>query len=208
MEKPAVKAKRSPGRSMRLRIGLAVFVAAIGLFAAGGIREQQQYEAQIASGSKAASAPASPIDISEKPRIAVTRTDVVTTEEEVPYTTTQTYDGTLPKDTTVVRVEGRNGKKIIKTEVKTRDGVEVSRALISEEITVPPVSKIVAIGTKVTGTQKRETKLECDVNYKPCIPLVRSDLDCDDLGFRVEIVGEDVHNLDEDDADGIGCERF
>lgn len=84
----------------------------------------------------------------EKASATVTKIEIETIEEIVPFVTTNTYDGTLPKDTTVVKVEGSNGKKVVRTEIRTRDG-EVTRSLISETVTVPPVSKVVAIGTKI-----------------------------------------------------------
>lgn len=175
----------------------------------GGLSEQRQYEAQIAKDHEETSSQARQINISEKPKISITKTEVNVTEEEVPFTTMQTYDGTLPKDTAVVRVEGQKGKKVVRTEIKTQDGIEIKRELISEEITVPPVTRIVAIGTKIAAAPKADTlKNECNPSYKPCIPHVRRDLDCDDIEFQVEIIGEDVYNLDEDDKDGIGCERF
>jgi hypothetical protein len=162
-------------------------------------------ETKLQSANTEQAAPKEVSTISEKPKIVTTKTEIIVTEEEVPYTTIQTYDGTLAKDTTVVKVEGQNGKKVVKTEVKTKDGVEVSKSLISEEVTVPPVNEVIAIGTR-TGGQPRSKA--CDINYKPCIPKVKRDLDCDDIGIQVEILGEDVHNFDEDDQDGIGCERY
>src|SRR4051812_41447770 len=115
----------------KLKIGVVALVA-FASFAVAGVLQGQQPAARLASSDTVANAPAQEMALSEKPKIAVTQTKVVTTDQEVPFPTTQTFDGTLPKDITVVRVEGRNGKKVIKTEVKTRDGVEISRALISE----------------------------------------------------------------------------
>jgi hypothetical protein len=185
---------------------LAVFCVTATIAAAGG----QRSASELSRNSSIANAPVEQVALSEKPKIAVTQTNIVTTEEEIPFATTQTYDGTLPKDATVVRVEGSKGKKIIRTEVKTKNGVEVSRALISEEVTVPPVAKLIAIGTKVVA--ERQSALapgECDLHYTPCIRKTGKDLDCKDIGFRVHIVmaGEDPHGFD-GDADGEGCESY
>lgn len=47
----------------------------------------------------------------------------------------------------------------------------------------------------------------CDPNYTPCVPNVSYDLDCKDVGFRVQVIGYDRHGLDRD-GDGIGCESY
>jgi len=47
----------------------------------------------------------------------------------------------------------------------------------------------------------------CDPNYVPCVPNVSYDLDCKDVGFRVQVIGYDRHRLDRD-GDGYGCESY
>jgi hypothetical protein len=48
----------------------------------------------------------------------------------------------------------------------------------------------------------------CDPNYAgSCVPIVSYDLDCDDIGHRVTVVGVDIHHFDSD-GDGIGCESY
>lgn len=149
------------------------------------------------------------VTAAEKQILEEISTETVETEVEVPYSTTTTYDGTLEKDTTVVRVEGQIGKKVIRTVVKTKDGVEISRELISEDTIVPPVTRVVAVGTKVVQKQRgQSTVAGCNRNYRPCIPDSSRDLNCEDLERRVEIIGDDEYELDEDDADGIGCESY
>lgn len=125
------------------------------------------------------------MDVTKKSKMAVTKTEIETTEEEVPFSTTETYDGTLLEDTTVVRIEGRNGKKVVRTEVKTKDG-EVNRSLISETITVPPVRKVIAIGTKVPPAKPSANKpIACDPTVAANVPetgdIRTGDLN-DDLG--------------------------
>ena len=46
----------------------------------------------------------------------------------------------------------------------------------------------------------------CDPNYEPCIPI-DPDLQCSDIKFAVNVVGDDVHGFDRD-GDGIGCEVY
>lgn len=48
----------------------------------------------------------------------------------------------------------------------------------------------------------------CHPSYIPCVPISSVDLDCKDVGFRVEVVGPDEYWLDNDDPDLIGCESW
>jgi hypothetical protein len=45
----------------------------------------------------------------------------------------------------------------------------------------------------------------CDPNYTDCVPDTGYDVDCDEVGGPVEVIGTDVDGLDAD-GDGIGCE--
>lgn len=194
-------------RSEKTKVMLALVATFVSFGVLGSLTVPKQHDAAV-SGSTVNTAAVAPIEVSEKPKIAVTKTEVESVEEEVPFTTTTTYDGTLPKDTTVVRVEGTKGKKVVRTEVKTKDGVEVSRSLIGETIAVPPVTKIVAIGTKIVTQPKKNAGTECDPHYVECIRNTNKDLECKDLDFQVHIVtrGEDPHNFDADE-NGLGCEN-
>lgn len=50
------------------------------------------------------------------------------------------------------------------------------------------------------------TEPGCDPNYSgTCVPVVSSDLNCDDIGGSVTVVGSDPHGFD-GDGDGSGCE--
>jgi hypothetical protein len=62
----------------------------------------------------------------------------------------------------------------------------------------------VVIGGSMNVVGKADEASECEPGYTPCVPVTR-DLDCDTLGFPVEITGQDVYGLDRD-GDGIGCE--
>ena len=46
---------------------------------------------------------------------------------------------------------------------------------------------------------------ECNPNYFPCVPDDFADIDCNEVEWRVDVIGTDEYNLDRD-ADGIGCE--
>ena len=47
---------------------------------------------------------------------------------------------------------------------------------------------------------------ECTPGYTPCVS-VATDLNCPDIGFRVQVTGEDVYELDRD-GNGVGCESY
>ena len=47
---------------------------------------------------------------------------------------------------------------------------------------------------------------ECTPGYTPCVPIA-TDLNCPDIGFRVQVIGEDVYELDRD-GNGVGCESY
>lgn len=196
--------------SVKAKVGIMAIVFLMASGVSASMRHPLQHAAELsAAPANQSNAQQAIGEVSEKPKISVTETHIETTEEDVPYSTTQTYDGTLPKDTTVVRVEGVNGKKTVKTEVKTKDGVEISRELISEDITVPPVAKVVAVGTKVVAKTQKDTDSSCDSHYSPCVKKSAHDLDCKDIGYEVTVVhpGDDPYNLDPD-GDGIGCENY
>jgi hypothetical protein len=47
----------------------------------------------------------------------------------------------------------------------------------------------------------------CDPNYTGCVPITGGDVDCDEVGEEVEVVGEDNDGLDLEE-DGYGCESY
>lgn len=47
----------------------------------------------------------------------------------------------------------------------------------------------------------------CDLNYTGCVPISAYDVDCDEVGEEVEVIGEDVYGLDLEE-DGYACESY
>lgn len=47
----------------------------------------------------------------------------------------------------------------------------------------------------------------CDPNYTGCVPISAYDVDCDEVGEEVEVIGEDVYGLDLEE-DGYACEIY
>ena len=54
---------------------------------------------------------------------------------------------------------------------------------------------------------KPKLESNCDSNYSPCVPISTTDLDCDDIGFSVRVLGSDPHRFD-GEGDGYGCESY
>lgn len=75
--------------------------------------------------------------------------NTLTVEEDLNFTTETIRDYTVPVGQEEVRQLGELGKVKKVYQVKSIDGAEVSRELISEEILRTPVARIVAIGTAI-----------------------------------------------------------
>ena len=76
-----------------------------------------------------------------------------------------------------------------------------------------PLGAALTVPTPVSAlqpTQGRAANLgaACHPSYVPCVPISSVDLDCKDVGFRVEVIGFDEYRLDNDDPDLIGCESW
>ena len=75
-------------------------------------------------------------------------TQEVTTTHAVPFETQQRDDAAMYQGETVVVQEGADGVRTVVESVQTVDGAEVSRTVVSDEVTTAPVPKVVANGTK------------------------------------------------------------
>lgn len=85
--------------------------------------------------------------------VQLQRVDITEATETKPvdYQTISTPDANLAKDVTKVNVEGKAGEKTVIWRITSVDGVEESRAVVSEEITTAPVDKQVSVGTRPTN---------------------------------------------------------
>jgi hypothetical protein len=54
-------------------------------------------------------------------------------------------------------------------------------------------------------TEEEEFSSGCDSNYSGCVPVYPPDVDCDEVGETVSVIGSDPHGLDAD-GDLVGCE--
>jgi uncharacterized protein YabE (DUF348 family) len=85
--------------------------------------------------------------------VVVVGKQVITQEEEVPAPVQTILDPSLANNKTVVQTEGSPGKKLTTYELQMENGKEVSRKLIQEVISVQPVTKVIAKGTKIVETR-------------------------------------------------------
>lgn len=67
--------------------------------------------------------------------------------EEIPFGEEEVEDPSLPEGTREVRTEGVPGERQLTYEVTFVDGAEVSREIVSEEVTKEPVDQVVVVGT-------------------------------------------------------------
>ena len=70
------------------------------------------------------------------------------TTEEIPYETERVEDNTIDKGEEVVTTQGAEGVKTYTYRCTIVNGEEVSRELVSEDITAYPVNRVISVGTK------------------------------------------------------------
>ena len=87
-------------------------------------------------------------------RVVVTQ---ASTTVAIPFTTTTVKDATIAKGTQKVTTAGVAGVKTTTYKVVTVDGVEESRALVSEVDTTAPIAQVTTVGTKVTASPTTST---------------------------------------------------
>jgi hypothetical protein len=82
--------------------------------------------------------------------IKITRVSVAEIEEfeSVPYQTKKIEDSSLNKGVEKISSVGKNGRKRLTYQVRRENGVEVSRQLLSQEVTEKPQEQVLIIGTK------------------------------------------------------------
>ena len=78
-------------------------------------------------------------------------------EEVLHYKEVTKSDNTLAKGKTKIKTQGENGLQKNTIEVTYKNGVEVSRKTVSEEIVKKPVDKVTLVGTYVAPAKKPST---------------------------------------------------
>jgi hypothetical protein len=153
-----------------------------------------------------------------KPKPTPLRTvQVVDVPESIAYQQSSYDEPTIDVGTTVVVTAGVPGTKVLRWEITLVDGVEVSRALVSESVTVAPVDEVTAVGSRQPAppppAEPAPQEAGCDPNYEwGCVPIA-SDVDCPGGSGNgpayapgtVHVIGTDVYDLDRD-GDGVACD--
>ena len=80
----------------------------------------------------------------------------LTIEEVIPYETEIRYDFNLAKGERYLEQAGEEGRRISVYAVEFENNLEVSRELISEEVTVEPVKEIIIMGSQVEIPKERQ----------------------------------------------------
>jgi hypothetical protein len=129
----------------------------------------------------------------------------VTETQSIGYSTRTVQDSSLAKGRTTTKTAGRAGVRTQTYEVTLANGKQTAKKLVKSVITRKPVAKVVAVGTKQSGS--------CDPNYSgACVPIA-SDVDCAGgsgngpayVKGPVRVVGTDIYQLDRD-GDRVACD--
>lgn len=83
------------------------------------------------------------------PLLNVKTTERITYAESVPYETVNEKTSNLYKGETSVKVRGVNGEKKIVAEVIKINGQETGRKILEQKVAKQPVSRVLAVGTKI-----------------------------------------------------------
>ena len=201
----------------------AIVVSALVFFASGGITSAL-YPGDTRAELTANSADSPRQAIAETPRSTPTPTPTPVTTvrelvvtERVPFVATTIDDGALPQGHTVITTEGRDGERTLTYRVTDVDGAEVSRELVSDVVSIEPITQVTANGTYVAPPPPPPAPAApaCDPNYADgCVPIA-SDVDCAGGSGNgpayfdgvARVVGSDVYDLDSD-GDGYACETW
>ena len=81
----------------------------------------------------------------------------ITEETPIPFTEVSEPDYTMPTGESKLLQMGEDGLKVTKYEVNFKDGKEVSRKLISEEVVREPVARVTAVGARKSIPPEQET---------------------------------------------------
>lgn len=160
------------------------------------------------TGTSAGGAPATTTAAAVRRAVVVTRT--VTETRKVAFGTRRVEDPDLAKGSTETRTKGVAGVRTLTYRVTLTDGVQTARTLVREQVTRKPVTKVIAVGTRV---DEPEPTNECDPNYSGCVPIA-SDVDCAGgsgngpayVDGPVRVIGDDKYDLDRD-GDGVACDN-
>ena len=215
---------RSRGAALAtLGIALMLMLAGSGANAALGGPGSSSSEV----GSSGASVEPKPFAATSTAKPTPTPTPKPTTFEEVEESTAIPFERTTVDDPNIdvgqapITTVGADGTKVTTYKVTYVDGVEVSRDVVREAVTVAPVNEVTSNGTRQPPPPPPPAPVplvqpaaECHGSYAGvCVPIA-SDVDCEGgsgdgpayVRGPLRVVGEDVYDLDRD-GDGVACDK-
>ncbi len=86
--------------------------------------------------------------------LSVRRTETITYNRTVAYSTVEEKSNTLYQGTKKIKTRGQNGQNEVTAQVEYIDGVEVSRTVLSEKVIKEPVNEVVLVGQKKASTSR------------------------------------------------------
>ncbi|WP_442577240.1 G5 domain-containing protein [Microbacterium sp. F51-2R] len=175
--------------------------------------EQVDDTSEVSASSSKPTKTATPTPTPTPTPVTTVAEDVVT--EAVAYETATVEDGAMPAGQSRVTTAGQPGQRTLTYKVTLVDGKEIARELVSDVVTVPPVTEVTSVGTYVAPPPPPAAPSGCDSNYvDACVP-VASDVDCAGGSGNgpayfdgvAKVVGVDIYELDRD-GDGYACEPW
>jgi len=130
-----------------------------------------------------------------------------TAVEAIAFAVTNQETNTLDKGVTKVSVVGQNGEQTTTFSVTYVNGLEAAREIVKKETTVQPINQVNLVGTYIKPVAPKAADTKCNPNYSGCVPNVSYDLDCPDIGYKVQVLGYDQYRLDAN-KDGFGCDSY
>ena len=100
----------------------------------------------------------------------------ITVEEEIPYTEKTEQDDSLLAGQQKVKQIGELGKRVTTYKVKFKDGEEVERVKVSEEVVKEPVERITVVGTKVANFTANPDRATCE-SWMRAAGIAESDME-------------------------------
>lgn len=198
-------------------LGIAVVLIFVGSganAALGGPGSNPSADSASTSDAKPFAATTSKPSPSPKP----TTFEDVDESTAIPFERTAVNDPNIDVGQAPITTAGVDGTKVTTYRVTYIDGVEVSREVVNEVISVPPVNEVTSTGTRQPAPPPAPVPLvqpagDCHGSYAGvCVPIA-SDVDCaggsgDGPAYvrgPLQVVGDDVYDLDRD-GDGIACD--
>jgi serine/threonine protein kinase len=111
--------------------------------------------ANVAPATNAASARPAPAALT--PRLRTTRQ---TLTREIDFETVERRSSSRPAGSSYVEQNGRKGTREVVVAVMFQGDKEMSRRVVSNRVTQPPVSKIVVVGTRQAAPRRRSVRAE------------------------------------------------